>query len=405
MSKPYSFSKVDIDVDAGSQPSREVPEPETPFRILILGDFSGRANRGICEPTLVGRRPIPVDRDNFEEVLERLLPELRLTPQVSLRFRELEDFHPDRIFERVELFKALRETREKLSDRSTFAAAAAALQPPEPAAPPASAPPAKVSLDDLVEETGTRQAERPARALDQFQTLVRDLVAPHLVPRADPRQAEYIAQVDAATSEAMRGLLQRPEFQELEAAWRGLFFLVRRLETDVELKLYLLDVSKDELAAGLGQAEPLPGRGRLHPLRDGGWLLDESYNAVMESVLACAQTLLTLEGGEAIAVLGCMRELGPGSEQLHRQTGEGLKALGLDRVLVYGDDARALAEGFGLGALDFPDYEALRDDPAGLGSIPAGARILVKGSLVWGASRAVAWLLDALNPQSSSGKP
>jgi len=142
------------------------------------------------------------------------------------------------------LFKALRETREKLSDRSTFAAAAAALQPPEPAAPPASAPPAKVSLDDLVEETGTRQAERPARALDQFQTLVRDLVAPHLVPRADPRQAEYIAQVDAATSEAMRGLLQRPEFQELEAAWRGLFFLVRRLETDVELKLYLLDVSK-----------------------------------------------------------------------------------------------------------------------------------------------------------------
>lgn len=262
MSKPYSFAKVDIDVDAGLQPSREVPEPETPFRILILGDFSGRANRGICEPTLVGRRPIPVDRDNFEEVLERLLPELRLTPQVSLRFRELEDFHPDRIFERVELFKALRETREKLSDRSTFAAAAAALRPAEPAAPPASpppasAPPAKVSLDDLVEETGVRQAQRPARALDEFQALVRDLVAPHLVPGADPRQAEYIAKVDAATGEAMRGLLHRPEFQELEAAWRGLFFLVRRLETDVELKLYLLDVSKDELAAGLGQAENL----------------------------------------------------------------------------------------------------------------------------------------------------
>ena len=86
---------------------------------------------------------------------------------------------------------------------------------------------------------------------------MRDLVAPHLVPGADPRQAECIAQVAAATSEAMRGLLQRPEFQELEAAWRGLFFLVRRLETDVELKLYLLDVSKDELAAGLGQAENL----------------------------------------------------------------------------------------------------------------------------------------------------
>ena len=140
------------------------------------------------------------------------------------------------------------------------------------------------------------------------------------------------------------------------------------------------------MAAGLGLAEPLPGRGRLHPLRDGGWLLDESYNAVTESILACARTLLSLEGGEAVAVLGCMRELGPAAENLHRQTGEGLRALGLGRVLVYGDYARALAQGFGPGAM--------RDDPAGLGSIPAGARILVKGSLYWRAARAVDWLLE-----------
>jgi UDP-N-acetylmuramoyl-tripeptide--D-alanyl-D-alanine ligase len=95
----------------------------------------------------------------------------------------------------------------------------------------------------------------------------------------------------------------------------------------------------EAVAAGLGLAEPLPGRGRLHPLRDGGWLLDESYNAVTESILACARTLLSLEGGEAVAVLGCMRELGPAAENLHRQTGEGLRALGLGRVLVYGDYA------------------------------------------------------------------
>jgi hypothetical protein len=36
----------------------------------------------------------------------------------------------------------------------------------------------------------------------------------------------------------------------------------------------------------------------------------------------------------------------------------------------------------------------MRDDPAGLGSIPAGARILVKGSLYWRAARAVDWLLE-----------
>jgi UDP-N-acetylmuramoyl-tripeptide--D-alanyl-D-alanine ligase len=149
-------------------------------------------------------------------------------------------------------------------------------------------------------------------------------------------------------------------------------------------------------AAGLGLADALPGRGRLHPLRGGGWLLDESYNAVMDSVLACAGTLGTLQGGPTVAVLGCMRELGPAAESLHRQTGEGLKALGLDRVLVYGTEAGALAQGFGLGALAFPDFESLRDDPLGLGSIPEGARILVKGSLYWHAARAVEWLLEHL---------
>ena len=172
MPKPFSFGDAVIDVDAGSQPSQEAPEPDTPFRILILGDFSGRASRGICEPDLAGRRPVLVDRDNFEEVLEKLRPGLRLTPEISLRFRELEDFHPDRIFERVELFGALRDMREKLSDRSTFAAAAAALQPQAPATPPGTPPP-KVSLTDLVEETQTREADRPARALDDFSALIR----------------------------------------------------------------------------------------------------------------------------------------------------------------------------------------------------------------------------------------
>jgi UDP-N-acetylmuramoyl-tripeptide--D-alanyl-D-alanine ligase len=159
------------------------------------------------------------------------------------------------------------------------------------------------------------------------------------------------------------------------------------------------------VAAGLGQAEPLPGRGRLHPLRGGGWLLDESYNAVMESVLACAETLRTLEGGPTVAVLGCMRELGPDAPRLHRETGERLRALGIDRVLVYGDDAGALAGGFGPGAVAFPGFEAMRDDPAGLGALPAGARILVKGSLYWAASRAVTWILDQLGPVPDSTEP
>nr|WP_320133898.1 UDP-N-acetylmuramoyl-tripeptide--D-alanyl-D-alanine ligase [uncultured Holophaga sp.] len=152
----------------------------------------------------------------------------------------------------------------------------------------------------------------------------------------------------------------------------------------------------EEVAAGMAGVQPEAGRGRLHGLAGEGWLLDESYNASQASILACAEALLGLPGGEPVAVLGCMRELGAESARLHRETGEGLARLGLRRVWAYGDQAAELAAGFGPGASAFPDFEPLRDDPAGLGIIPAGARVLVKGSRYWRSERAVSWLLAHL---------
>ena len=55
----------------------------------------------------------------------------------------------------------------------------------------------------------------------------------------------------------MRSLLHSAEFQGLEAAWRGVFFLIRRLETGVDLKLYLFDMARLELAADLAKATDL----------------------------------------------------------------------------------------------------------------------------------------------------
>jgi type VI secretion system protein ImpC len=98
-------------VDAESQPLPVEPRRDTPFRILLLGDFSGRANRG--EPPPGRLRPYLIDRDIFDEVLARMRPELELGARdrgLVLRFRELEDFHPDRIYRRdvFEKFRAVR---------------------------------------------------------------------------------------------------------------------------------------------------------------------------------------------------------------------------------------------------------------------------------------------------------
>jgi UDP-N-acetylmuramoyl-tripeptide--D-alanyl-D-alanine ligase len=155
----------------------------------------------------------------------------------------------------------------------------------------------------------------------------------------------------------------------------------------------------DEIVRGIASAEPPEGRGRLHRLRGGGWLLDESYNASQESILSCAKSLLGLEGGEPLAVLGCIRELGPSSAAIHRATGRELKEAGISRLWAYGDFANDMAAGFGPGAKAYPDYESLEPE---LARLPSGARILVKGSRHWRAERAVSALLGHFGLVSSA---
>jgi type VI secretion system protein ImpC len=271
----HSFAEVHLDVSARSEPRRFAPDSETPFRIAILGDFSGRRNRGLSESgdALANRRPQMIDRDNFDAVLAKMAPQLELGPEgedafrISLKFRDLEDFHPDRLFEQVQIFQKLRETRQKLSDPATFARTASELglvgkQPSAQKAPQAR--PREVSkadvervvagslLDEMVEQTEVRAAEEaPAKRGDEFANLVKEIVAPHVVAKADPRQVELVALIDKATSAQMAALLHASDFQALEAAWRAVFFLVRNIETDSQLKLFLIDVSKEELARDL----------------------------------------------------------------------------------------------------------------------------------------------------------
>lgn len=265
MPRRFPLGEVGIDVSLGRAAVAEPPEEEEPFEIALLGDFSGRANRNLLDAALSLRRPLLADRDNFEDVLARLGAELHLPvgesgdARLAVRFRELEDFHPDRLFERLELFQALRRARHELLDPATYQRAAEALRPPEAPKPPPPSPErlAPVSLEDLLEQsiqaTESRAPEsgaaRPLR--DEWSQLIHDIVAPHIVPGAPPEQAKLVAEVDAAIGARLRALLHQADFQALEAAWRGVFFLVQRLETGPHLRLHLLDISKAELAADL----------------------------------------------------------------------------------------------------------------------------------------------------------
>lgn len=88
------------------------------------------------------------------------------------------------------------------------------------------------------------------------------------------------------------------------------------------------------------------GRSQRFSLPNDVIILDETYNAAPEAMLAALQLLADTPGKRKIAVLGAMKELGERSPQLHQRVGDTVRNLKLDGllVLVDGEDAEAIAK-------------------------------------------------------------
>jgi type VI secretion system protein ImpC len=244
------------------------------FRLAVLGDFSGRANAGTLETgaALAKRRPIKVDVDTIDDVIARMKLSLSLPladdgSAVTVRIGAMDDFHPDQLAESVELFESLLDLRRNLGSRAGFDRAAKevlswsgeeALPPPERQARGASIATDR-RLSDFARLTGrpaiTGSTER------SVEEMMRRMVGPFVQPARDAKQDQLTARVDEALSAAMRRVLHHPDFQAAEALWRGVEFLVRRIETGARLEIVLYDVSAEELAADLAATETLEETG------------------------------------------------------------------------------------------------------------------------------------------------
>lgn len=278
MTTPGPTSSVDVVLTAGEPRPLGRPDPDIPFRMLIMGDFSGRKNRHDRSehraPT--NRRPIRVDRDNVHELFGQLTVAIESpllgdgTPPITLRFTALDDFHPDRLVRQIEPLQKLSDLRRRLTDPATFSAAAdevrAWTQPPSPpearsgttGSPPpqpdVTGAPTTGLLDRVLEQAPVSVADLQPT---EWQSYLQSLIQPFLLPKAHPLEKELVAQVDAAMSQILRTLLHHPTFQNLEAAWLGLSFLVDRVETDGQIQLYLLDFPKSALSADLLPSDDL----------------------------------------------------------------------------------------------------------------------------------------------------
>jgi type VI secretion system protein ImpB len=101
---------------------------ELPFVVGVMGDFSGNPTEPL--KPLKDRKFIQIDRDNINEVLQKMTPGLNMRVEntlkgdgtemaVQLKFNSMEDFEPSNVAKQVEPLRKLLETRDKLRDLLT----------------------------------------------------------------------------------------------------------------------------------------------------------------------------------------------------------------------------------------------------------------------------------------------
>ena len=113
--------QITYDVEVGGAMEMK----EIPFVVGVLADLSGKPDEPL--PKLKDRKFVEIDRDNFDNVLAAMKPRVAFKVDnklsdddtkiaVELRFKSLDDFHPERVAQQVEPLRKLVEARTKLTD-------------------------------------------------------------------------------------------------------------------------------------------------------------------------------------------------------------------------------------------------------------------------------------------------
>ncbi|HUI75887.1 MAG TPA: type VI secretion system contractile sheath large subunit, partial [Candidatus Acidoferrum sp.] len=109
-------------------------------------------------------------------------------------------------------------------------------------------------LDQIVEQGRFGTAREKGR--DMIKEFVSQFLEGEMAPSrdADATINARIAQIDRLISLQLNEILHHPDFQKLEASWRGLKYLMSQSETSSLLKIRVLNASKKEVLRDLQRA-------------------------------------------------------------------------------------------------------------------------------------------------------
>jgi type VI secretion system protein ImpB len=102
-----------------------IVKTELPFVVGIMADLSGNAipttldrpQPAKVNPTLLkDRKYVEIDRDNFDTIMEKIAPTVKLSNGDEVTFKKLEDFDPINVLRSVPSLNALFDSRTRLSN-------------------------------------------------------------------------------------------------------------------------------------------------------------------------------------------------------------------------------------------------------------------------------------------------
>jgi type VI secretion system protein ImpC len=203
---------------------------ELPFVMGVMSDLSGKPIEPL--PPVAHRRFMEIDIDNLEDCMRAIRPRVAfhvpnlLTGEgnlsIDITFECMEDFSPAAIARQTDELNRLLVTRQQLAHA-----------------------------------INAMDGEGKTAADGLFASAIKGLKRVGGSDGTLSVQA-MVAELDKKLSEQINLILKHQDFQQMESAWRGLHHLVKNTESNVQLRVRVLDISKHELGATLRLCQGMP---------------------------------------------------------------------------------------------------------------------------------------------------
>ena len=268
--------QITYDVEIGNA----IETRELPFLMGIMSDLSGHTDGP--QPRLRDRKFVDIDRDNLNDVMAAIQPRLMLHVEnrlsnvkgkvaFELKFKNMDDFDPTQIVSQVKPLADLYVARVRMADLLgkmdgnedldmllQDILKDAKLQGALKKDVEKLEKDGKVGVD-LAKAVSkgklVRDESQQKLATDMISEFVNQVVAKKVVSHDSIAFiTKRLAELDQLISAQLNEILHHPDFLKLEGSWRGLNYLVHSSETGSNLKLRVLNVSKDELRKDLERA-------------------------------------------------------------------------------------------------------------------------------------------------------